>query len=138
MDGTRVVDALEFKSVTDSLELAAIEYDVAVNVAGIDQTVFLADGVAFGADGSIAGALGEIGSDETGFTVSLFEDTNGANVGGGEARRQVIHASPDAPGVNVTVDDVTLPLFDDLALRQVERVRSRTRSRLRSRTPCRY
>jgi hypothetical protein len=51
---------------------------------------------------------------DTDFTVSLFEDTNGANIGDDEARVRAIHASPDAPAVDVTVNDDAVTLFDDV------------------------
>ncbi|MFW6382964.1 MAG: DUF4397 domain-containing protein [Haloferacaceae archaeon] len=114
VDGTAEVEGLEFRSVTDYLELEAGEYDLAVNVAGTDTTVFSAEAVDLAAEDYTAVALGEVESDDTDFTVGLFEDTNGANLDD-EFRLRAIHASPDAPAVDVTVDDDDLTLFEDVA-----------------------
>jgi len=115
VDGEVAVAGLEFGTVTDYLELEADDYDIAVNVAGTDTTVFSAEDVELEAEDYTAVALGEVFSDDTEFTVSIFEDTNGANIGNDEARVRAIHASPDAPDVDVTVNDGALTLFDGLA-----------------------
>ena len=115
VDGDAVIENLAFGAVTDYLEVPAGAYDIAVKVAGTETTVFSAEGVELAAEDYTAVALGEVGSDDTEFTVSLFEDTNGANLGEEEARVRAIHASPDAPNVDVTVDDDALTLFEDVA-----------------------
>jgi len=114
VDGAAAVEGLEFEQVTDYLELETGEYDLAVNVAGTDTTVFSAEGVELEGEDYTAVALGEVGSDDTEFTVSLLEDTNGANLDD-EFRVRAIHASPDAPAVDVAVDDDALTLFEDVA-----------------------
>ncbi len=114
VNGSVEVPGLKFRSVTDYLELAAGEYDIAVNEAGTDNTVFSAEGVTLEAEDYSAVALGEASSDDTTFTVSIFEDTNGANLDD-EFRVRAIHASPDAPHVNVTANDGDVPLFEDVA-----------------------
>ena len=115
VDGGVAVSGLEFGEVTGYLELEADDYDIAVNVAGTDTTVFSAEDVALAAEDYTAVALGEVESDDSEFTVSLLEDTNGANIGDGEARVRAIHASPDAPAVDVTVNDGALTVFDGVA-----------------------
>ncbi len=114
LDGSPVIEGLGFRGVTDYLELPEGDYDVAVNVAGTDTTVFGPVTVALDDEDYTAVALGEVTSDDTAFTVSLFEDTNGANIGD-RARVRAIHASPDAPAVDVTVADGALTLFDGVA-----------------------
>jgi len=115
VNGSVAVAGLEFGTVTDYLEVPPGEYDIAVNVAGTETTVFSAEDVELAAEDYTAVALGEVGSDDTAFTVSIFEDTNGANIGNDEARVRAVHASPDAPAVDVTVDDGALTLFDGFA-----------------------
>ncbi len=115
VDGDVAVEGLAFREVTDYLELPTGEYEVAVTVSGTDTTVFGPADVDLDGEDYTAVALGEVSSDDTAFTVSLFEDTNGANVGDDEARVRAIHASPDAPAVDVTVDDGALTLFDGVA-----------------------
>jgi len=112
VDGAAVVEGLAFREVTDYLEVPAGDYEVAVNVAGTDTTVFGPVDVALAAEDYTAVARGEVSSDDSEFTVSIFEDTNGANIGDDEARVRAIHASPDAPAVDVTVDDDALTVFE--------------------------
>ena len=114
VDGTKAVSSLSFRSVTDYLEPSTGSREVAVKVAGTDTTVFGPVTLDLAAEDYTAVARGEVGSDDTEFTVDVLEDTNGANLGD-EARVRAIHASPDAPAVDVTVDDDALTLFDDLS-----------------------
>jgi hypothetical protein len=114
VDGSRVIADLAFRSVTDYLEVPAGEYDVQVTAAGDpDAVVFDATAELDGEDYT-AVALGEVTSDDTEFTVRLFEDDNG-RVFGETARVRAVHASPDAPAVDVTVNDGSATLFDGLA-----------------------
>jgi hypothetical protein len=99
--------------VTDDLEIAAGEYTVAVKIAETDTTVYGPVDIELAAEDYTAVALGEVFSDDSDFTVSLFEDTNGANIGDDEARVRAIHASPDAPAVDVTVES-SGTLFDGI------------------------
>jgi hypothetical protein len=99
---------------SDYLEVPTGDREVAVNVAGTDQTVFGPVAVELAAEDYTALARGEVTSDDSVFTVDILEDTNGANLGD-EARVRAIHASPDAPAVDVTVNDDALTLFEDLA-----------------------
>jgi len=113
LDGDAAVEGLAFRSVTDYLELSPGEYDIAVNVAETDETVFEAEDVELEAEDYTAVARGEVGEDtDTDFTVDILEDTNGANIGDDESRVRAIHASPDAPAVDVTVDEGALTVFD--------------------------
>ncbi len=114
VDGAKAVADLPFRSVTDYLEVPTGEREIAVNVAGTEQTVFGPVAVELAAEDYTALARGEVTSDDSEFTVDLLEDTNGANLGD-EARIRAIHASPDAPTVEVTVNDGALTVFEDLA-----------------------
>lgn len=115
VDGNVVVDSLSFRDVTGYLEFPAGAYEIAVNVAGTDTTVFGPVEVELGAEDYTGVALGEVTGGDTDFTVSLLEDTNGANLADDEARVRAIHASPDAPAVDVTVNDGLLTVFDGVA-----------------------
>ncbi|TQQ81329.1 DUF4397 domain-containing protein [Halonotius terrestris] len=114
VDGAKAVADLEFGSVTDYLEVPTGDREIAVNVAGTETTVFGPVTVTLAAEDYSAVALGEVTSDDTTFTVSLLQDTNGANLDD-EARIRAVHASPDAPAVDVTVNDGALTVFEDLA-----------------------
>lgn len=105
VDGNVAVPGLEFGDVTGYLELAAGEYDVAVNVAGTSTTVFEAS-VELGGEDYTAAAIGNLSpeGDEPGFGLDLFEDKLGV-LGDGEGRVRIYHGSPDAPAVDVAVVD---------------------------------
>jgi hypothetical protein len=112
VDGSKAVGDLAFRSVTEYLDVPTGEREVSVTVAGTDTTVFGPATLELDAEDYTAVARGEVTSDDTAFTVDLFEDTNGANLDDGDARVRAIHASPDAPGVDVTVDDDAVTVFD--------------------------
>jgi hypothetical protein len=112
VDGSKAVGELAFRSVTEYLDVPTGEREVSVTVAGTDTTVFGPATLELDAEDYTAVARGEVTSDDTAFTVDTFEDTNGANLDDDEARVRAIHASPDAPGVDVTVDDDALTVFD--------------------------
>lgn len=114
VDGAKAVSGLSFRSVTQYLEVPTGTREIAVNVAGTDTTVFGPSEVPLEAEDYTALARGEVSSDDTTFTVDVLEDTNGANLGD-ETRLRAIHASPDAPAVDVTVNDGALTLFEDLS-----------------------
>ena len=115
MNGEPAITDLEFRTVTDYLEVPVGTYDLAVNVAGTDTTVFSVEGVELAAADYTAVALGEVSVDCTDFTVALFEDTIEPTPAEDEARIRAIHASPDAPAVDVTVNDNALTVFENVA-----------------------
>jgi hypothetical protein len=114
VDGSRVIENLAFRDVTDYLELPAGEYDVQVTAAGDPDTVAFDATVELDHEDYTAVALGELASDDTEFGVEVFEDENG-RVFGETARVRVVHASPDAPAVDVTANDGAVTLFDGVA-----------------------
>jgi len=81
VDGSKVVGELLFRSVTDYLSVPTGEREVAVNVAGEETTVFGPATLDLDAEDYTAVARGEVSDDDTTFTVDLFEDRNGANLG---------------------------------------------------------
>jgi len=96
-----------FEDVTDYLEVPTGEYEVEVPAAGFSTTVELE------AEDYTAVALGTLADDT--FTVTPFEDTNGANIDDDKTRVRAIHASPDAPAVDVTAtpdDSDELTIFE--------------------------
>lgn len=115
VDGSVAVSNLAFRSVTDYLEVPTGEREVKVNVAGTETTVFGPVELDLAAEDYTAVARGEVSSDDSEFTVSVFEDTNGANLSDDEARVRAIHAIPDAPSVDVTVNDGALTVFEEFA-----------------------
>lgn len=97
-----------FKTVSDELEVVAGDYRVRVTAAGSSDVLYdsgtlpLAAGVEYVALASeVTSTVSPIGltilTDSNASPVVLVEDTN--------ARLRVVHASPDAPAVNIAVND---------------------------------
>ena len=114
VNGAKAISGLAFRSVTDYLEVPAGEYDVTVTAAGDPSVVVFDATLELAAEDYTAVALGELASDDTEFGVEVFEDENG-RVFGETARVRVVHASPDAPAVDVTANDGAVTLFDGVA-----------------------
>lgn len=113
VDGSTVLEDVAFGAVSDYLDVPAGERTVAIAATGDGPTVF--EGpvtVAADADYTVV-AAGEIsdGADQA-FEPLLFEDDN-SDPGDDTARVRVVHASPDAPVVDVTAGGDAL--FDGVA-----------------------
>lgn len=100
VNGSVAIEGLEFGDATDWIALPAGSYDVAVAPAGadaadavIEATLDLEGGVNYNV--AAVGFLADIAA--TVFT------TDSADLAEGQARVQVVHASPDAPAVDVAV-----------------------------------
>ena len=100
VNGSVAIEGLEFGDATDWIALPAGSYDVAVAPAGadaadavIEATLDLEGGVNYNV--AAVGFLADISA--TVFT------TDTADLAEGQARVQVVHASPDAPAVDVAV-----------------------------------
>jgi len=112
LGGDRVIEGLSFRSVTDYLEVPGGSYEAAITAAGDpDAEVFRGDlSLAAGTDYTVA-AIGELG-EET-FRAAVLQDAG--SVPEGRARVRLFHASPDAPDVDVTVNDAGTTLVDGLS-----------------------
>jgi hypothetical protein len=108
VNGAVAIEGLEFGKATDWVVLAAGSYDVAVAPAGgmatdavIEATLELEAGTNYNV--AAVGLLANISA--TVFT------TDTADLAEGQTRVQVIHASPDAPAVDIAVTggDVLVP-----------------------------
>lgn len=100
VDGNRAIESLEFGDATDWIALPAGSYDVAVAPAGADES----DAVISGTFDLASGVYYNVAA--TGFLSEIDAQVYVTNVEGlasGQARVQVIHASPDAPAVDVAV-----------------------------------
>jgi hypothetical protein len=116
VDGSTVLEDVPFGAVSEYLEAPAGDRRIEIAAAGDPDTVVF-DGqvpVEAGQAYTVA-AVGEIGDDaDRAFEPLVLEDDN-SNPGGDTARLRVVHASPDAPAVDVTVDGGDEPLFDGVA-----------------------
>ncbi|WP_458208951.1 DUF4397 domain-containing protein [Haladaptatus sp. NG-SE-30] len=101
VDGERVLESVEFKTVSDYLELKPGNHTVQVAPAGQGQgSAVIEEQVTLEAntDSTIA-AAGTVDSPET----YLFDDNNETQ-SGDQARLRVVHLSPDAPAVDIAAD----------------------------------
>jgi hypothetical protein len=111
VDGAPAIQGLAFPEGTDYVELPAGDHQVQVVPAGgavedavIDATLTLTGGAAY-----TVAAVGLVAD----ITAQVFED-NLAAPADGQAHVRVIHASPDAPAVDIAVTDGPV-LIENLA-----------------------
>ena len=105
-----------FGEVSDYLDVPAGDREVEITAAGDPDTSVFSGPVTVEADADYTvAAIGEL-SDDGGqpFEPLVLEDDNSA-VGGDTARLRVVHASPDAPAVDVTAAGGDVVLFDGVA-----------------------
>ena len=111
VDGSKVLSDVPFRAVSDYLSLEAGTYTVKITAAGDPETVaFEGDVTVEDADYTVA-AVGELSGDT--FAPLVLEDAPSAPAEG-KAQVRLVHASPDAPAVDVTVKGADLTLFDDV------------------------
>jgi len=104
VDGARVLQDVPFRAFSEYLDLDAGEHRIQVTVAGtttpavIDATVTLDEGMAY-----TVAAVGLAGDGS--ITAKVFEDDRAPSAG---AEVRFVHASPDAPAVDITLTDGTI------------------------------
>ncbi len=116
LEDTAVLEDVEYGAVSGYLSVAAGEHTVTITAAGDPGTEVFSGPVtvAAGTDYTVA-ATGELGEDvDRPFEPLVFEDDT-SEVADDEARLQVVHASPDAPAVDVTAGGGDITLFDGVA-----------------------
>jgi hypothetical protein len=115
VDGSTVLEDVAFGAVSGYLEVPAGERQVAISATGGGATVF-EGAVPVEADAAYTvAAAGEVGDEaDEPFEPLVLEDDN-SDPGGDTARVRVVHASPDAPAVDVTVASSGDALFDGVA-----------------------
>ena len=113
VDGSTILEDVPFGTVSDYLEAPAGERQVEITAAGTDNAVFSGPvPVEADADYTVA-AVGEVGdAADQPFEPLVLEDDN--TDPGDTARVRVVHASPDAGPVDVTVNAGPV-LFDGVA-----------------------
>jgi len=108
--GDPVLEDVPFRAVSDYLELPADEYPIEITAGGDSDTVVFDEYVDLPAGSFTAAALGELADENQPFGIDVFEDDRSDP--GENARIRLVHAAPDAPNVDVTVDGD--PLFEDV------------------------
>ncbi|WP_440765555.1 DUF4397 domain-containing protein [Natronorubrum sp. DTA7] len=113
VDGDAVLEDVPYRAVSDYLELPPETYDVMITAAGDADTVVFDDEVEVGDGDYTIAALGELAEENQPFAPAVFEDD--LSDPGEDARIRLVHASPDAPAVDVTVGDGETVLVEDAA-----------------------
>jgi len=116
VDGDAVLEDVPFGATSGYLEVPVGEREVEITPAGDPDTAVFSGGVPVEADTDYTvAAVGEIGDDaDEEFKPLVLEDDN-SDPGDGSARVQVVHASPDAPAVDVTVAASGDAIFDGVS-----------------------
>jgi hypothetical protein len=112
VDDEAVLEDVPFRAVSDYLELPAGSYNVKVAPAGagVDEAVLDEDLDVPAADLTVA-AIGEVADGNQPLQLAVFEDDN-SDPGDDTARVRAVHASPDAPAVDVVVAETGDALFE--------------------------
>jgi hypothetical protein len=111
VDGDTVLSGVSFRSVTGYLSLEPAEYEMIITAADDPETVAFEGTVSVeaGTDYTVA-AIGELSEDTLRPELLIDE----ADLDAGTAGVRVLHASPDAPAVDVTTAEDGSTLVDDL------------------------
>ena len=110
VDDDPVLEDVPFRAVSDYLELAPETYTVTITAAGDPDTVAFEDEIEVPEGEFTVAALGELAEENQPFEPQVYEDDLGDP--GEQARVRLIHASPDAPAVDVTVEESGDALFE--------------------------
>ncbi|WP_235028072.1 DUF4397 domain-containing protein, partial [Halorubrum sp. JWXQ-INN 858] len=110
VDDDPVLEDVPFRGVSDYLDVPADTYDVTVTAAGDPETVVFDEALDVPAGEFTVAALGELSEENQPFAVEVYEDD--VSDPGEDARVRLVHAAPDAPNVDVTVEGE--PLFEDV------------------------
>lgn len=116
VDGSAVLEDVPFGAVSDYLTLPAGAYTVEITAAGdADTSVFEGEVTVEGDTSYTVAAIGELGEEgDQPFEPLILVDDN-SDPGSDMARVRAVHASPDAPTVDVTVASTGDALFDGVA-----------------------
>ena len=116
VDGDAVLEDVAFGAVSPYLEVPAGEREVEITAAGDASASVFSGPVPVEAETAYTvAAIGEIGEEaDQSFEPLVLEDDNSAP-GSEMARVRVVHASPDAPAVDVTVESSGDALYDGVA-----------------------
>ncbi|MEF8881700.1 MAG: DUF4397 domain-containing protein [Halapricum sp.] len=116
LNGNAVLEDVPFGAVSQYLSVPAAEHEVTITPAGAPDTEVFSGPVTVAADTDYTiAATGEIGDDaDEPFAPLVLEDDT-SEVADDEARLRVIHASPDAPAVDVTAAGGDVVLFDGVS-----------------------
>lgn len=113
VDDQAVLEDVPYRTVSDYLELEPGTYGVRITAAGDEETVVFDEQVDVAAGWFTLAAVGELEGQNQPFEVLVLEDD--LSDPGQNARVRVLHASPDAPEVDLVAADSGDPLAEGLA-----------------------
>jgi len=111
VDGDQVLSDVPFRATSDYLEVPTGSRTVTVTAAGDPDTAAFEGDIEVGEADYTVAAVGELADGDTEFRPLVLEDDN-SEVGGDTARVRLVHASPDAPAVDVTVASSGDAIYD--------------------------
>lgn len=114
VDDSRVLQDVPFGAFSDYLDVPVGSRMVRITAAGDPDTVAFEGAIDVTAAEFTVAAIGELTSEDTDFGPVVLEDDN-SDVAGDTARVRLLHASPDAPAVDITVAGAETTLFEDVA-----------------------
>ncbi|MBX0295897.1 DUF4397 domain-containing protein [Haloarcula nitratireducens] len=123
VDDSAVLEDVPFGAVSDYLDVPAGERMVEITAAGDAETSVFSGTVPVEAETAYTvAAIGEIGEEaDQPFEPLVLEDDN-SDPGGETARVRLVHASPDAPAVDVTLASSGDAVYDGVAYGESEYV----------------
>jgi hypothetical protein len=116
-EGDPVLTDVPFRAVSDYLEVPPGDYGVMITAAGDPDTVVFDDSLTVGDGAYTVVAAGELAEDGEDFAPLVLEDDL-SDPGSDTARARIVHVSPDAPAVDVTVAATGDAIADGLAYRE--------------------
>jgi hypothetical protein len=115
VDDEQALSDVPFRAVSDYLEVPTGTRTVQITAAGDPDTVAFEGDIDLAPDTDYTvAAIGELAAETTDFRPLVLEDDN-ADPGEGTARIRAVHASPDAPAVDITVAANGDAVFDGVA-----------------------
>ena len=111
VDGDQVLSDVPFRAISDYMAVPTGSRTVQITAAGDPDTVAFEGDVEVGEGDYTIAAVGELTSEDSEFRPLVLEDDN-SDVGSDTARVRLVHASPDAPAVDVTVAESGDALYD--------------------------
>lgn len=106
VDGERVLQSISYDEVSPYLEIEPGEAELTITAAGDSEAVVFEDSVYFGRAFYTVAAVGELEDDS--FSPLILTDAGSSLV-------RLVHASPDAPAVDVVGNDGAMELFENVS-----------------------
>jgi nicotinamide riboside kinase len=114
LDNETAFSGVEFSQATDYAAVTPGNHTVTITAADNRSAVVFNDTVALGAGAYTVAATGEIGENASQPFAPLVLDDNTTAPSENTSKVRLVHAVPDAPPVDVTVEDTNTTLFDNV------------------------